>query len=143
MFEIVPFIPAHLRALELQPAQREWAQRVLEDGYAEAMAKGEAWTALVDGKVSCCAGILPQWPGRSIAWANFGLSIPKARWPRVITKIRQVLDDCPARRVETYVGCTHGAGIRLVNLLGFKIEARLAKFAPDGGDCFLYARVRS
>lgn len=140
MLEIIPYQAHHLLALELQPAQAEWAARISEPGYAEAMTIGQAWTGMVDGKVVGCAGLLPQWEGRVIAWAFFSGSIPRAAWPRVIAKMRAVFAAAP-RRVEAYVVSGNGPGLRLVSLLGFKIEGRMAKFAPDGADCFMYAKV--
>lgn len=141
MLEIIPYQAHHLLALELQPAQAEWSNRILRPGYAQVLAEnGEAWTGVVDGKVVGCAGLLPQWEGRMIAWAFFSPEIPRAAWPRIVAKMRAVFA-VASGRVEAYVVSGHGAGCRLVQLLGFKVEGRMAKFAPDGSDCFMYAKV--
>lgn len=141
MVQFIPFQARHLLELDIQPAQYEWAARVLRPGYADNLeSAGPAWTGVLDGKVVGCAGIMPQWEGYAIVWAYFGM-LPPRHWPRVVRFIRKTLDAAGTRRLEANVVVGHGAACRLVNLLGFEIEGARKAFSPDGNDCFLYGRV--
>ena len=46
------------------------------------------------------------------------------------------------RRIEMHVARGFGAGARLAFVLGFEVEGLMPKFAPDGTDYFLFAKVR-
>lgn len=143
MITFVPYKAQHLRALELQPAQHAWLDRMMQEGYAEALEATRAWTGIIDGRVVGCAGLTQQWPGRAVTWALFG-KIPKRAWPAVLRKIRAELDAehmRGTRRIEATVVSTFGPGCRLVTKLGFMIEGKLRAFDQIGQDHFLYARV--
>lgn len=144
MIELVPYRPEHLARIELQPRQRALRAHVLREGYAAQLAiPGASWTA-VDGKrVVGCGGLQPQWDGRALAWALIG-RLPRAQWPRLFRLMRARIDAAFAngtRRIEADVRADFGQGCRLAHLLGFEVEALRRKYAPDGSDHFLYARV--
>lgn len=142
----IPYRPEHLAQIALQPAQRA-ASAVIKEGYAESLAvPGMAWSASNEsGEILGCAGMVPQWEGRVIAWALLGVAIPKRAWPTIAKKIARefnaALADHGRHRVEITVPVNFGAGCRLARLLGFEIEGRLRAYAPDGSDHFLYAKI--
>ena len=103
---------------------------------------GLAWTCEVDGEVICCAGLLPQWENRAIAWALIGESA--GRYFAAIHKAaHRFLVRSPYRRIEAHVDVGFPQGARWMKMLGFEVEAYMKAFRPDGADMLLFARVRS
>ena len=145
MIRFVPYEAAHLAQVELQPAQARWRDQLFKEDYAKAMAvPGMAWTGLDGDRVVGCAGFYPQWEGRVIAWAVFG-AVPRDAWMSIVRKVRKELRDCLAdhgrHRVEATVPYNFGNGCRFAHALGFKVEALMKHYGPDGSDHFLYAQV--
>jgi hypothetical protein len=139
--EIVPFDSRHLADLRLQDAQREFYDKFTpEYGYALAL-HGGGYSALVDGHVIACAGIVEQWHGRGLAWALLGDDSGR-HFPRMVKAMRRMLDVAPYRRIEAQVDCTFIQGIRLAGLLGFELESKMRAFTPDGRDAFMYVRIK-
>lgn len=150
MIRFVPYSPADIAAIDLQPVQEQFRAQLLRPGYAESLdIRGRAWTALEGDRTVACGGFAPQWEGRSIAWAIVGKDIPKRAWPRIRTKVRTELFREMAKqkaevghaRVEITVPQDFAAGCRLALLLGFKVEGPLNKYGPDGADHFLLSMV--
>ena len=72
-WNIVPYEPAHLRSIALQPMQAELGAFVARGDYAEKVAlAGPAWAALDSGRPIACAGFTFPWDGRAVAWAVLG-----------------------------------------------------------------------
>lgn len=140
MIEIVPFLPEHFVALQAPATQRAWVE---ENAAALAQGPGDARTALLDGRPIACAGVIELWPGRGYAWALLDRSSGRHMLP-ITRAVRGFLDSAPWRRVEMAVDAKFLAGCRWADLLGFVREtpAPMRAFAPNGADCFLYARVR-
>lgn len=136
------FLPVDLRLMEVQAEQR-LGMELMTPEQAQMVAAAEAYTGWVGDKPVICAGVLPMWEGREIAWAfiadgcssNF-VSIHRAvdrffRWRRTA-------------RIETTVACDFEQGHRWVKLLGFECEApRMRAWGRDGRDYALYARYAS
>jgi hypothetical protein len=103
---------------------------------------GLAWTGEHDGEVICCAGLLPQWHNRAIAWALVGESA--GRHFAVIHKaVHRFLVASPYRRIEAHVDVGFTAGARWVKMLGFELEAYKKAFRPDCADMLEFVRIRS
>lgn len=150
MIKFANYSPQDLERIDLQPFQESWRQELLTPGYAQSLdVPGRCWTALDGERVVGSAGFSPQWEGRSIAWAILGKDIPPRQWPRIKKKIRAEVDKelqkqvaaCGHGRVEITVPVSFAAGCRLALLLGFEVEGRTKKFAPDGSDHFLFSKV--
>ena len=140
----IPFHPAHLDSIELQPAQA-WLRGFAVDpeAFAAAAVPGLSWSGVIDGTVVGAAGVLPQWPGRAQVWAWLS-AIPPRHWTPIVRRMRAVLAEAGMRgfrRVEATVLSDFGPGCRLVRRLGFELEGLMRAYAPDGRDAFLYARV--
>jgi hypothetical protein len=145
---IAAFRAEHLTAIELQAAQAELSmplrRRAAEAGPA-IEATGMGWTAIEGTQPVMSAGILPQWPGRAVAWALVGKAVPRRRWPRLTRIVRQSLEDAHAagyRRIEATVVQGHDAGLRWMKLLGFRRVGLLRAYDPFGNDHWLFERVR-
>jgi hypothetical protein len=149
----IPFHPKHMAAIELQEAQACFAVLMSKPSYTQAICEpGLSFTGVVADRVVGCAGVLPQWPGRAIAWAVLSARIPARAWPAITRHVIRVLDAAHARghdRIECTVDCGHFTGMEWVRRVGFDKPQRLERYSPigphggpNGGarDHFLYRR---
>ncbi len=138
--EVLDFKAEHLQRLKLQNAQLYLSGWVtLEQG--RALENQPSYTAVVDGIPIAAAGVVPQWQGRAIAWA-FLSEIGPRQFVGVHRAVKSFLDGCFIKRIEMTVNCDFPEAHRWAKMLGFSMEAeRMVGYAPDGGDCALYARV--
>lgn len=138
MIEVVTFERHHLRAIDVQSAQR--AEFYSED--AQNQPVGEAYTILDGAQVLACFGLVRLFPGRGLAWSV--LSQQAGRRMVAITRaIRCQLDATPCRRVEMAVADGFEAGVRWAELLGFRCETPepLRAYLPGGVDARLFSRI--
>ena len=140
---VVPLCPDHLERLTLQPAQSLHQPMLADAAYRRALAEpGCSWAGLVDGAVIGAAGIMPLHPGVGRAWALIG-GLPTPLWLALTRAVDRVVSEALAgglHRVETTVDRRFGAGLHWARLLGFRLEALMQGYGPDGTDHFLYAR---
>jgi hypothetical protein len=145
----IPFHPKHMAAIELQEAQACFAVLMSKPSYTQAICEpGLSFSGVVADRVVGCAGVLPQWPGRAIAWAVLSARIPARAWPAITRHVIRVLDAAHARghdRIECTVDCEHAAGMDWARRVGFDKPVRLERYAPagpggGGRDHFLYRR---
>ena len=143
MIVFVPFEPAHIGMITVQPEQRHELDAVAQADRDE-LANYESWSGFRDGECVGCAGIitLPGWPHRAIAWALIGDSIGRDMI-QIVRFIRGFIDTYPIERIEIYVDCEFENGHRFAELLGFRMEAeRMVKYGHGGRDMALYAKVK-
>lgn len=134
--------PEHLEALILQPAQQFARANLEQKGYAEALAQGEAFALLSEGRVVACAGVVPMWEGRGDAWALIAADIGPKGMHEAHYVVRKYLEKSALRRIEAACDAAFLQAHRWLYLLGFAYEGPLAKYTPDGRDCLRFARVR-
>jgi len=134
---VTPLIPAHIRSIVPQLAQRGKINRDLST-YAT---PGASWTVWADTEIIFCGGILPLWPGRGYAWSilteRAGLHFIGLH--RVV---RHYLNESSLKRIEATVDADFLAGHRWIRALGFEFEGVLRAYNPNGSDSVLYARIR-
>jgi hypothetical protein len=136
-----PFQYEDLMLLKLQPAQMHLSEWVSE-AQGRALEEFPSYTGWYEGMPVISAGVIPQWAGRSIAWA-FLTEVPPHVMPSVHKAVLKFLDGCYTKRIETSVRCDFPAGHRWARMLGFEMEAeRMKAYGADGFDAALYARVR-
>lgn len=139
---IRPFEPDDIENLILQPAQDYLRPMVSGKGYGEALAQGEAWTGIDDGRIVACGGVCPLHGYMGNAWAMIAADL-KNGFLIVHRVAERVLSSYPAQRIEAHIDCDFENGHRWAKVLGFELESlRMRKFTPDGRDVALYARVR-
>lgn len=139
--EIVPFRPEHLQTIILQDAQ-SWMGPMLKPGYGEALVQGgPCFTAIADGQVLACSGVIRMWDNRDQAWALIS-SQAGPHFIGIYRGMRRFLDMHDARRVEATVDADFLEGHRLMRMLGFQHEGLMRAYLMDGRDCDLYARIR-
>lgn len=144
MITFVPFAPDHLDHLTLQAAQRCFERELANQEYRRALVVPDfSWTGIIGGRVVGCAGLVPQWPGRAIAWALLG-EIPRPAWPAVHKKVLAVLAAAERRgffRIETHVDPQFPQAMRWVAMLGFRPEGLNRAYTPDRRDLLMTARI--
>lgn len=144
MLSFVAFRPEHLAALQLQAAQAALQPLLAQPSYGKALVGPYTWTGIVDDRVVGCAGLLPQWPSRAIAWALLTGELTARHFLRAHHKVVAVLaaaQRAGTRRIETSVDAGFDAGHRWVRALGFAPEGLMRAYSPDGRDHVLYARI--
>lgn len=138
---IVAFQPAHLERLLLQPSQALMQPTLADPSYGPSLAAaGPAYSAVEGDAVFACAGIIPQWEGRAVAWALIADEAGR-HMVGIHKAVRRALEVHAYRRIETAVASNFEQGHRWAQMLGFEREGRMRGYAPDGRDCDLYARV--
>lgn len=146
MLEFAPFQPKHLGVLRLQAAQAYLQPLLVKPEYGTALAGPDTWTGIIDDRVVGCAGVLPQWPGRAIAWALLTRDLSARHFLRAHHKVLSVLRSAQrsgAHRIETTVDAGFDAGHRWARALGFRPEGLMRGYSPEGRDHVLYACIGS
>ena len=103
---------------------------------------GPAFTAVVDGQIIACAGLVEQWQGRAVAWLVTGPQT--GRHVVAITKaaIRFFEAHTEYRRIEGYVVEGNHRSAQWHKMMGFQIEGFMDAFTPDGKGAFMFAWIR-
>lgn len=139
---IVPFKAEHLMAVELQDSQSYLSNWVSPEQAAALESTAWAYTGMLDDNIAGCAGVLPMWQGRGVAWAYISRFAERNHFISVHKSVSRFLEACYLQRIEMTVDCDFPQGHRWAEMLGFTKEAECMKaYRPDGGDCSLYARV--
>lgn len=141
--DIVAFEAEHLKGLEVNEFVSFIQPDLDNPEYGEFLAKGEAYTGIVDGKVIGCAGFMPLGVNRFHAWALLSKDTRK-HMVKIARMGQFVLYNSDMPRVETNVRSDFPQALKFVELLGFLRETPLPmkKFGDDGKDYYLYARVK-
>lgn len=136
---------AHLMMMSEQDTRKYWGNVMSTAGYARSLEKaGPAHTAMRDGKVLACVGLLHQWDGRATAWAVLAENIGGADYLQIHRATKRFMRLIGYRRIEATVSATFENAIRWAELLGFKRETPepMEGYAPDGTAHYLYSWVR-
>lgn len=139
---VVPFIPAHLEDLILHGYQ-EFMHKYMNEQYGEMLSFYPSYSYVIDDIVKACAGVVPACEDRYVAWALMSKDSGK-NMVGITKAVKHFLDTFGGTRVEMHVREDFEQGKRWAEMLGFFCETPvpMRKFAPDGKDYYLYARVR-
>jgi len=119
---VVPFQPEHVLALKIQPRQSHEYPIISREEAERMLAAGPGFSAIgEDGTIYGAAGIIPQWPGRAIAWAMFAYNAGP-HFVRITREVRRYLDTCGYERIEAAVDAMFPQAIRWIEMLGFERE---------------------
>jgi len=140
MIEFKPCTGDHLRLIEPQENQL-FDQALHRDSFDEVSENSLALSCWVNGVCVGAGGLRPIWAGRACAWTLLGRNSGPAMLA-ITKKLKFVLSTWPGNRVEMTVRSNFLPGCRLALVLGFRREARLLGFFPDGSPAELFARIR-
>ena len=143
--QIIPFEPAHLRAVAPQCAQSDFTAYIKALD-TDALVQCDAAFTAVDGvDVLGCAGVVTLWPGVGQAWAIFSdrlLAQPTSLTRGTARALDRIAAAQDLRRGQATVRDGHGAGARWLSFLGFELEGLLVNYGPGGsGDYWMYGRT--
>lgn len=144
MLHVVPYRPAHVLALRIQPAQASIAQ-YLTDDVLDGMRGPHSFTFMDGDESLACVGVTKIWDNRAFLWSIISADIGPRRFLAASLHARRFLDVVPFRRIEAAVEMGFAEGHRWARLMGFKNETPqgMEAFLMDGTDCALYARVKA
>ncbi len=143
--KIIPFEAAHLSCVAPQGAQRGVSEK-LSPATADSLALADlAFSAVQEGYVVGCAGIVPLWPGVGQAWAvlsDTALSHPVILTRAAMRELQRIEEQLGLHRVQATVAEDHIEGRRWLAWLGFEVEGLMRNYGPEGeGDFWLYGRA--
>lgn len=134
------FQPADLLAIDVQPRQSDQAgEMTIAQG--ERMAGDWAWTAEIDGRAVCCAGLWHVYGETAIAWA-FMAEDAGPHLLAVTRKARKAIAAAPWRRLEATATPDWPAANRWLALLGFRNRGRVQHWGPAAVDMNWWEMVR-
>ena len=137
MIDIQPFRTGHMTDFAVQNVQRI---EISPEG-VKALEHQHAFTAFAGSRPVLIAGLAEQWAGRALAWALVS-RLAGAHMTALVRVMRRALDTAPYDRVEATVLRSFAPGIRLVDMLGFQLEAPVLRKYRGDRDYALFARVR-
>ena len=140
---VVPFVPAHLDDLSLQPGQSEMLAFIEQPGYAEWLASiPGTYSMIKDGSVVMIGGLIDQGNGRALAWSLVSSKLTGFDMVMATRYVISYFKTCPFRRIEAIVKCGFDQGARWAKLLGFKCETPdgMVNWFNDGTRAYLFAR---
>jgi len=141
---IIPFKKEHLLNLDLQRNQPEVAHLMDNPEFGAALElQPLSFTAIEEGKVYACGGLIEEWKGVARAWALLSENMGNKFMP-VHRAVKAAIEANQEKyhRIEMSVIADFAQGCRWARLLGFELESKAKKYSPDGKDCFIYARVK-
>ena len=139
---VIPFETTHLRLMKVQASQQAVLQHVT-DNFLSLLENTNAFTAVIDGEIVACAGVIEYYKGRGEAWSYLSADLGR-NMVSVFRAIKSYLDTIDVRRIEMTVDTDFAEGHRFAKLLGFELEAsRMKAYDMDGRDKALYARIKN
>ena len=115
-----------------------------EDNYADILIDaGPAFSMIdSDGTVWGCAGVQELEHHRAMSWALIREGITLRILVELSKGIQCFLDNTDYARVEAAVAMDFEKSNKWARMLGFKLEGFMHGYFPNGGDAYLYARVK-
>lgn len=124
-----------------RPMPADW-----RDQGAAMLRAGPCWTAVHEGQVLACAGLVLHWRGRAGAWCAIGADFPRRAWPwlhrEVAARLPMLMRELGLRRLEAEAIAGWPQGALWLRRLGFRHEGPMRAFGPDGADYDRWALLK-
>jgi len=103
-----------------------------------------SWTVLDDNSMIIgCGGFRLHWPGVFEAWLSSKTYKDfYANRFQAYRFIRTRIEKLEARRIQATIVTDQPTHVNLIRHLGFKYEATMRKYGPDGKDYYLFALIK-
>jgi len=145
----VPFEFDHAKYIimkEHKRDQEEWIEPPIVDQWSKAWA-GKLWafTLLVDGEPTACAGIALQEWNKAEVWAIFSSTFKQHKLfiYRFIKKgIAAAFHGHKLVRIQATIDPRYPENRPWIEHLGFEYEGALGKYGNEGQDMLMYARFK-
>lgn len=129
--------------MDLVNADPDHLGKTVSPTNAKALEQTEGFTAVRNGRVVACGGLIEHWPGRCEAWCVFAKDIGVFGFLSVHRFAKGVVEAHPARRVEVCLDYKSAIEARWVRSLGFYLEIpRLRNYWPGHRDGSMYVRIK-
>lgn len=138
-YELRPYAPGDVLAIEVQPDQRGELIEGWRDQWRTRQPKGPALSLLSDGQARICGGIEPITPWRGYFWLLASEGVGASGWGKVMRAGRQLLDESRHHRIESVANAEVGRFARFLDKLGLHREAVMRRYGAAGEDFALYA----
>jgi len=139
---LVPFEAKHVMMMQNRDS-------AIDEPWSLALEKqlaGPAFTAIVDGKVLGCAGLLLPWPGIGLAWMELSEEIgTHGRWLTLVTRrgLADLIRVYSLHRVEVVVLADSPRNQQWIEAIGFTREnGRARAYSSDRRDVIRYEWVK-
>jgi hypothetical protein len=144
---VVPFESWHLEWIDLNQDAFQSVMRLPSSvrEHATALATlGNAYTALSNGRVLGCVGILPLWMGVMDLWMYIGKDAFADK--RTILKIINIylealIEKYDIHRLQAMVKSDYVAGLRFAKFFGFESEGEAKQYGPNKENFTRVARI--
>lgn len=146
-YRLIPFRSDLVVNLRLQSAQQpSHVLSAFTDDDWKMVERSLAFGGFKGERLLACGGIIPQWTGRAALWLMLAEATKGYDMLWIFRTCRTYLDEIQTshayNRLEATVDVGFKQGHRFARLLGFKAEGLLRKYAPDGHDHIMYARIK-
>lgn len=133
-------LPSMALQLAVNPGQRNQAP-LTPDSLFKLAASGPTWNVRLNGRIVAVGGYTELWPGRAALWAYLGGDCGPAL-PAMTRAVRQQVAAMQVEfpRIEVYAERNHKAGRRWLEILGFRKEGVMRRFAHNA-DYIMYSKV--
>jgi RimJ/RimL family protein N-acetyltransferase len=116
----------------------------MQEQHVSYLLNQDSWSGFVDGGFVACGGLVNIWPGLAEAWIAV---TPQAHQHTafILRTAKLYLDDritrYGLRRIEAHIRADFHIAERFCYWLGFKFDAFLPKYGPNGEPFLLMSRV--
>lgn len=139
--QYIKFAPVHLEMFIHQPSQADFGECFKDKQYAKHLASQESYTAVEDGYIYGCGGVIEMWEGRALLWSLLSENAG-AKMMNIHRVTKDFIRGLLYHRIEMTVDSNFRNGKRWAEMLGFQYEGTMRGYTPDRRDCDLYAIVR-
>lgn len=143
MIKFTPFKAGHLSYLKPQPEQKIEHRILASEGASVMLNQHFGLSAWVDLKCVGCAGLVPIFPHRAIAWIILS-SEAQPYMLSIVRKVKKIIKQSEYARIELTVAVDFKQAEKFARLIGAKCETpdALKKFGALGGDEKMYSIVK-
>jgi len=137
--------------MEVRPLQPEDLEKLRTEAVEDIKSYPEfdygefAWSAWDKGILIGAGGVRIFWEGVSEGWLIISRNSPDESKVRLVLafrkKLKELIEEHGLWRVQATVSAKFEKGISLLRTLGFEYEGTMRKYAPDGSDMMIYAKV--
>lgn len=146
MIEVIRFMPEHAVTMSLRDPDSAWVNNIGApvEAQARVLACGPAVTMLRDGDVVACGGVTLLWRDVAEAWMRTS-PLVEAHPVALVRTVRRFLGtvwrNLALKRLQCVVRSDYDRALRFAEHVGFRREAILHRYGPDGADYIMCARI--